>query len=244
MSQLSLGEASSGWVVPDFDRGEGPVKFGYSNPYCTDCDGCDTKLLTCSLWKSDDAPCSDEAASTNGGNYTCGYLSVEFARDVELQTDQYKTTQENLLSVYIAEHWNAPIEMIEEFGRPLSVVSAGHHVIWLPNITKEIYLENIHWYLGILSQQCDFILWVANNALDDDKFVETRSQTFEWNMAVQDLLLANREFRRKSFFLDAFNDSLEYPHGDNVHMEYPWYAALATFFRRVMDADLGWYESY
>jgi hypothetical protein len=249
MSQLSLVEASSGWIPPDFTLGEGPTKFGLSHPYCSDCNGCNTNLRSCSLWKADDAPCPDAATTRDSSSvYTGpaygGYMSVEFARDVELQTDQYKTTQENLLSLYIAEQWNAPIEMIEEFGRPLCVVGGGHHDIVLPNITKEIYLENVHWYLGILSQQCDFIVWMANNSPQTDDYAQTLAATFEWNMAVQDILLTNREFRRKSFFLDVFNASIEYPHVDNIHMEATWYAALATFVRRVMDADLGWYESY
>jgi hypothetical protein len=251
MQQLSLNEASSGWVLPDYAHGEGPVKFGYSHPYCTDCDGCDTKLLTCSLSKSDDTHCSDEfaapsrdASSLYTGPAYGGYISVEFARDVELQTNQFTTTQENILSLYIAERWNAPIEMIEEFGRPICVVSTGHHDIAVPNITKAIYLENVQWYLEIVSQQCDSILWVTNTGPLTDDFHQTKAATLEWNMGIKDILFTNPEYRRKSFVLDVFNASLEHPHADNIHMERDWYEALATFVRTVMDADLGWYESY
>jgi hypothetical protein len=134
--------------------------------------------------------------------------------------------------------------MIEEFGSPICVLSTGNHDIAVPNITKAIYMKNLQWYLAIVSLQCDYIIWVANTCPMTNTYLQTKAATFDWNLAAKDLLLSSPEFRPKSFFLDVFNASVDYPHADNIHMKGEWYGALASFLQQLMETDIGWYESY
>jgi hypothetical protein len=248
MSHLSL-EPVITWEFPNETNGEGPTVFGLENAYCTDCAGCESKVLTCSLSDAmEDVSCSSgdvNAAPTEGSSYTGpaygGFAAVEFARDVELQSTLFKSTQENWLLHYINKTWNSP-DAIEEFGRPVCVVSAGIHDCTVHDITTEIYLQNVQWYLGIVFQQCDYVIWVANNCPLRDEYKQTKALMHHWNVAVQEVLLSTPFFRQNSFFLDVFESSINYPHEDNMHMKWSWYGLLASFFRSLMDTDNGWYE--
>jgi hypothetical protein len=260
-----------GWRLPNYTMAEGPMHYGYDHPYCTDCDGCDTRLLTCSLLeKEDDGDAAGTGTDTTSiledtcptdpniedrmytGPAYGGYLSVEFARDVELQTEQYATTQENLLSNYIAQHWNTPHSMLQEFGRPICTVSTGLHDIALPNVTKAAYLHNVRWYLDILSEQCDYILWITNTCPLTNDYAQTQDSIYEWNMAVRDILLSSSSssssssvssFYHKSFYLDVFNASITFDHVDNIHMSDVWYQSLASFLQAVMEINVGLYNT-
>jgi hypothetical protein len=249
MSQLSL-QPNATWEMPNEAAGEGPTAFGLENAYCTDCRGCESKLLTCSLRDAtEDGLCSAEdvqAMPTEDSIYTGpaygGFAAIEFVRDVELQSAFFKTTQENWLLHYIAQNWNSP-EAIEEFGRPMCVVSAGIHDCTVRGITTAIYIQNVEWYVNIVFQQCDYVIWVANNCPLQDDHEQTKALLYEWNMAVQEVLLSSPFFRQNSFFLDVFDSSIDYPHDDNMHMSWSWYGLLASLFRTLMDADIGWYEN-
>jgi hypothetical protein len=252
MEQLHLPRlpTTQPWVLPNFTMGEGPMKFGYENPYCTDCNGCDSQIISCQVSNDgtiENCPpvtatatsSSNDSISTSyiGPSYG-GYLSVEFARDVELQTLKHRTTQENFLSMYIAHQWNQPsTTMILEFGRPICVVSTGHHDVAIPNITLQVYLQNVQWYLELLIQQCDYIIWISNNCPATDDYHQTTYGTYEWNVQVRDLLLlskANRSIRSNIFFLDVFNASQTFPHDDNIHMSIAWYQKLSSFLQTIM----------
>jgi hypothetical protein len=168
---------------------------------------------------------------------------VEYARDVELQTEQYSTTQENLLSNYIANNWNAPIQMIHEFGRPICVASTGLHDMAIQNVSKAAFIQNVQWYLNILSSQCDYIIWLANTCPRSNDFVQTKNKTYEWNVAVRDVLMSSEyPLGYKSFYLDVFNSSISFDHQDNMHMKKSWYELLASFLMSLMKVDLGSYE--
>ena len=233
------------WQLPNHSVGEGPLANGLSNPYCTDCSGCDSEVISCTMVNVSKADrCkTDVIRSLNSGHpglsyigpsYS-GFLSVEFARDVELQTSEYATTQENLLSSYIASKWNKPVELVFEFGRPNCVVSAGHHDVGIPNITLSVYLQNVQRYLELLVQQCDYIVWISNNAPATNLYEQTVDGTHAWNMAVLDLLLHSKGLMRTNvFFLDVFNASIPYAKDDNIHMSPTWYIALASFIQNIM----------
>ena len=241
------------WKVPIHSKGEGPIAFGRSHPYCTDCSGCNSHLLSCRFtidYKQNATQSSgSDRCTTNvtksdnntllttylGPSYG-GYIAIEFARDVELQTLEYNTTQENALSNFIASRWNAPIELLLEFGRPICVVSAGHHDAIIKGITKELYLQNVQWYLEILQQQCDYIIWVSNNCPLTDDYPQKINATYEWNIGVRDLLLRlnNKKNPSNVFFLDVYNASQAFEHHDNIHMSAVWYAKLSSFLKSVM----------
>jgi hypothetical protein len=249
-------------AVPNFTQTEGPNEYGFHSHYCSDCSGCDTKIATCFIDSNtneaypngNDACSSDtnsnvlpESTATSSSFYTGpaygGFLSIEFARDVELQTEEYSTTQENSLSKYIATNWNAPIEMLYEFGRPICLVSTGLHDMAIPNATKAAYLQNVQWYLQLVSAQCDYVIWLSNNCPLTNDMKQKQALTHEWNMAVQNMILSPQyPFRYKSFYLDVFNSSIAYEHADNIHMSRGWYEVLASFLLAVMNIDLGSYE--
>lgn len=231
------------WELPDFSNGEGPVKFGYDHSYCTDCDGCDSHIVSCAISDDDTVErCNNDIDSTDpvtapfiGPSYG-GYISIEFARDVELQTLAYGTTQENFLLKYIANEWNPPT-IIREFGRPICVVGTGHHDAAVPNITLHVYLQNVQWYLELIMQQCDYIIWISNNAPATDEYHQTVRGTYEWNIAVRDMFFLsnkNRSIRSNIFLIDVFNASQTYDHDDNIHMADAWYQSLASFLQNVM----------
>jgi hypothetical protein len=267
--QLSRLPVIHSWKIPKFHNAEGPIAYGESNPYCTDCSGCDTMLSTCTLddsggnnlnalvdtCRTDSSPyihnnstgkdtgTGVSPSTTYTGPAYGGFLTVEFARDVELQTELYSTTQENLLSNYIANNWNAPIEMIHEFGRPICIASAGLHDMSIQNVAKAVYIQNVQWYLNILSSQCDYIIWLANTCPLSNNYAQTDDKTYEWNVAVWDVLLSSEyPFGYKSFYLEVFNSSISFDHEDNVHMGKNWYELLASLLMSLMKVDLGSYE--
>ena len=255
--------ANTSRVRPDFLRAEGPISFGITNPSCTDCRGCDTKLISCSVKST--RPSASNANDTcrseshlqqlrnNRGIYTGaaygGFLSVEFARDVELQTTQYVTTQENLVHQLLGQEFNT-VTLMNEFGKPVCVVNSGQHDIAIPNVTLNAFLDNIVWYMDLLGTQCDYIIFISNNCPLTDKYLQTKELVYEWNMGIRKSILhptnANGEtedqWRDKIFFLDIFNASITYEHLDNIHMANSWYVALATFLSSIMNTNFGIYQ--
>ncbi len=246
--QLPRLPTNDAWQRPNFAMGEGPLVFGLTHPYCTDCQGCESILVSCRFVHDVDTK-MDRCTSTmdhnnNNGNVVesyvgpsyGGFLGIEFARDVELQTAQYNTTQENLILQYVATQWNSPIELVLEFGRPICVVTTGHHDVIVPHVTDDVFLQNVQWYLELLLTQCDYIIWISSNAPLTDKYEQKVGRTYEWNMALLDLLHSseNELFQTNVFFLDVFNASIAYEHEDNLHLEVSWYQKLASFFQSVM----------
>jgi hypothetical protein len=161
-----------------------------------------------------------------------GYVSVEFARDVEIQSEEYTTTQENVAK-YIERDWNIGA-MIADFGRPICVVGTGFHdVAIIPKIQLVVYLENVRWYLDLLSPVCDHVVWVSNTCPATDEHPQKREQTNEWNLAVRDLLME----RDHTSFIDVFAASIEFEHKDNLHMSNNWYDLLGKMFLKVIAGE-------
>jgi len=217
------------WTPPDYaNNTEGPVRYGAKNPHCTDCSGCysDFVMVRDGLL-SPEASChidKDAPPLVYGG-----FLSVEFARDVEMQTPEYRTTQENI-AAFLSRTFNSD-RSVEAFGRPVCVVCVGHHDVLIPGITLSRFVENVEWYLGLLIQECEHILYIGNTPPATDKFRQKKGQTREWNQAVRSLLERSPQFREKCSFLDPFDASLslDYSHDGNIHMDARWYHDLAHF---------------
>ncbi len=254
--------ANTSRVLPDFLLAQGPISFGITNPSCTDCRGCDTKLMSCSAKSTSpagktNATCRSETylqqLRNNRGIYTGaaygGFLSVEFARDVELQTTRYTTTQENLVHQFLGLEFNT-VTLMNEFGKPICIVNSGQHDIAIPNVTLNAFLDNIVWYMDLLSTQCDYIIFISNNCPLTDKYLQTKELVYEWNMGIRKSILlptndigeTEDRWRDKIFFLDIFNASITYEHLDNIHMAKSWYVALATFLSSIMNTNLGIYQ--
>ena len=215
------------WNPPK--SGEGPVT---TSPFCTDCMGCKSTFMECQILQSN-LTCSKPKPMYYGG-----YLTVEFARDVEIQSSQYSTTQENLIKSYIPRKWNTP-DLINDFNKPVCVVGTGFHDIIVPTITLNVFLENVQWYLSMLRSECSLILWLANTAPSANNtylhlrsntwrtYPQTQNNTLEWNEGVRDLI--RRNFTEIGF-VDVYKASLEEPHQDHIHMKRAWYSSLANLF--------------
>jgi hypothetical protein len=219
------------WVPPDLSLGEGPVKNGLIHQSCQDCKGCNS---TYSLCKKNMA--AAPSSCINSLAYG-GYFSVEFARDVELQTPQFNTTQENV-AAFIEKQFNSPSHKEDFGGAPNCVVSAGFHDMVIANITLPIYLSNVRWYLQLLKAQCTHIIWLQNTApliQQKGNYSQTAQRTKIWNQGVYNMLVRsnNTELKHHLTVMDVFEASQNYSHADNVHMAPAWYKELGKFFVQV-----------
>jgi hypothetical protein len=251
------------WVRPNISLGEGPTAFGLYHPDCSDCGGCLTGFAFCrpkpALFKSIfrnmtskalDVPklqCYegyDQSSSiTAHAPVHGGYIMMEFARDVEMQTSQFQTTQE-VIHNWMSKVYNAPGQ-VELFGKPVCVMLAGFHDMTIPNMTRPMFLSNVQWMLELFQSECKHIIWLANSApADIGSWVQTKALTKEWNDGVQDLLLelqtsssTSSLFQNRISFVDVFNASLKSARisdTDNVHMSPRFYRELGSMFLKVM----------
>ena len=185
---------SAKWSKPEYGK-EGPVKFGLHNPGCTDCSGCKS-------WTT-----GEKAPSVS-------YLSVEFARDVEIQTNAASTTQE-AVGQYLARR-----------GREICIVSAGVHDLAIPNVTKDTFFRNVAFYTRQLKRGCAEIVWVTMSSVRGDVGRPQKNDVIlKWNDG-----LIRGDFPDISAILSVYDMSTKFPHKDNVHLSPEYYTALAKAF--------------
>ncbi len=181
------------WILPDPNRFEGPFKYGAQkgNEFCTDCSGCQTHFLECSFHSSamENRKCKSEKRVYGG------YMTMEFARDRELQTPEFGTTQENI-AAYISQVWNTP-ELVRDWGKPICVISSGNHDILLEGITKDDFISNVRWLLKTLQPECEHFIWLSNtaNGVEQD-FKQTLKSMKNWDSGVKDLIAADQDLLR------------------------------------------------
>jgi hypothetical protein len=156
------------WQSPIyFPNFEGPANYAKDKPYCSDCGGCDPHFLHCEPVQLTSKQ-SKEKAEQCKSNKTIygGFMKVEFAKDVELQTPMYRTTQENT-AFYLNQHFNTPY-MVQEWGKPICVIGTGLHDMILLLKTEHFhmlhFIKNVEWYLMIMKNECSHIVWVTNTA--------------------------------------------------------------------------------
>eukprot|EP00539_Tryblionella_compressa_P003529 CAMPEP_0178732318 /NCGR_PEP_ID=MMETSP0744-20121128/198_1 /TAXON_ID=913974 /ORGANISM="Nitzschia punctata, Strain CCMP561" /LENGTH=162 /DNA_ID=CAMNT_0020384427 /DNA_START=52 /DNA_END=537 /DNA_ORIENTATION=- len=159
-----------------------------------------------------------------------GYFSIEFARDVEVQTPQFLTTQENMAE-FFEEHYNRNSWILEQFGgRPICIVSAGIHDIYLPQITLGKFLDNVEFWLDLLMTPCGHIVWLQNTAPlrkdETDKsssYPQTQKKVREWNQGVFERLNETQRLPKDRItVVDVFEASRTQPHADNIHLKPDW----------------------
>jgi hypothetical protein len=219
------------WYPPNFTLGEGPVAYGLTNPYCNDCDGCSSELTVCTnLTINSKRTCPESTLKTL---HYGGYISMEFARDVEIQSANFGTSQENIAHFFLnSAQWKHDL-ILSSFGPTACIIGAGIHDIAVPNITLSRYIENVKWYLRLLNPTCGHFIWVANTAPQASTqhlHLQGFKRTLEWNTAVRYMLESTTDFMHKSSFVDVFNASISLPHTDNIHMHHTWYNALGSTF--------------
>ena len=190
---------------------EGPTQYGLQHPRCQDCSGCNCWLLKCKT------PCNTTTAS---------FLSSEFARDVEVQTPLAGTTQENM-ALWLAKQTSGAFE-----GKLfICVMGVGLHDMTL-GPSKVVYTQNVRWFLKLLEPFCEHIVWVTMTAPKTEDYHQKTHLVEEWNEAVKVML--SEEFAEITSVVDVFEVSKIWPHGDNIHLEHPFYSDLALLFASVM----------
>mmetsp|Transcript_45989 Transcript_45989/g.68448 ORF Transcript_45989/g.68448 Transcript_45989/m.68448 type:complete len:409 (-) Transcript_45989:334-1560(-) len=243
------------WMPPDnVNNVEGPLIYGSDHPFCTDCNGCRSQFLQCFPQDILSATTQCRIPSGDGrGIVHGGFIGVEFARDVEIQSSRYRTTQENI-AAFLRNEYNQE-SLVEDWGRPICVINTGHHDVMIPNITKSRYVENVRWYLQLMAPQCSHIFWLETTSpRGDSEYIQSRNRTKAWNQGVkqmlseetQSIILANMDqeqhqeepqgrplLRSKVAYVEVFDASVSYPHNDNIHMDPSWYRSLADMFLEV-----------
>lgn len=214
---------------------EGPAEYNRRR-FCTGCTGCKPTFLKCDVLNSSASTCRIGSTATPFGKKKKlvygGYMPIEYARDVELQSPNYSTTQENILH-YVQQEWNTP-DLVKDFGKPTCIVGAGIHDAARMSFTRDIFVGNVRWYLDLLLETCSFVLWILNTAplrtTPTRKITQTINQTRSWNDGVRRLI--STEYNRSAVaFMDVFEASVGLPHlnsGDNIHMSVEWYYHLAV----------------
>ena len=233
--------ASQEWLRPDFSLGEGPARYGLGHPQCQDCSGCMSVYTLCSIHPHATSFTNDFTNIPNNcttNSYHGGYFGVEFARDKEIQTTEFGTTQE-VVDAYIQQHINHDAKLNQVMGGlPVCVVSMGLHDLLVPNITLDLFAQNMDWFLRLLANQCQHIMWLPNAAplqIEDGEYPQTQATTQRFNDHITHQVLpqVQKSTNVGVSVLDVWDASIGWPHDhdnfDNVHMDDAWYVALGTF---------------
>jgi hypothetical protein len=228
---------------------EGPVMYGTKHKYCQDCSGCEHTMMECKAVTMDDADSDDNNYNDDSNNIARqmillnttitdkiqnnnnnddwhrllygGFLGVEFARDVELQTPMFNTTQENVIT-YIDQVWNHP-DLLQVWEKPVCIVNTAHHDAAIPGLTTKGYLKNVQWYMHLLSSVCHQFVWIATTApmglykkpKQKIEYPQTIAKTKEWGEAVHDMFATDPVLAPRLLFMDVYNASISYAHIDN-----------------------------
>lgn len=205
-------ELSTEWVPPHAGV-EGPVSnlTNYQRG-CTDMRSGGTHVVEC----------------VNATRTTRSLFPCEYARDVELQSQEYGTTQEN----YGAFLSRRPVDVC--------VINNGLHDMTIPNITIAQYLSNVQWQLEALSKGCRRFIWLTMSAARahptlDKMYIQDNISIKRWNT-----LVAARVQKIPGidvFVMDVFPRSKIEPHKDNVHLNHGYYKKLAALFEQVSPND-------
>ena len=184
------------WIPPHKDAG--PVLYGLKNNWCTDCSGCISHYYT-------------------GKGIANSYIAVEFAKDVEMQSELGKTTQESLVNFLKTQN-----------KYELCVVNSGIHDQAIKGMSVQNYVSNVKSYLRLLSFVCPQIVWVETTYPKTDKYLQKKGKTQEWNVAVNKMI--RLEFT-EAYIIKVGEASKDWPHVDNVHLNATWYSELSRLFK-------------
>lgn len=205
------------YAKPDLMKGEGPVSVGWNNPGCSDCSNCDSRFVECTGTTQCQVP--------HGG-----FVHMEYARDVEWQTMDYTTTQEN--TAKLLQHNGS-----EVYDNTVCVMAAGLHDMDVPFTNIERYIQNVEWYLSLyLDTICQQVVWLSNTAPMTNNYTQTIAKTKEWNEAVKSKL--RQSFFNSTVYIDLWDASQTERHADNLHMDVAWNKKLTELFLRLWFRDV------
>lgn len=156
-------------------------------------------------------------------------MTMEFARDREIQTPIFQTTQENIAH-YLKHEFNS-IDLVRQWGKPICVVGTGNHDVLLDGITTKDFTSNVHFLLHNLKHVCSHMVWLGNTCNGrESKFPQTMKQMKVWDSAVKEMIEAEPDLMVMMTFVEVFDASLTFSHSDFIHMSNAWYEELGKFF--------------
>ena len=200
------------WNPPNELEGPGQ-NYGARSPNCLECSSCKSSYLTC----NQNDPCSVPYG---------GYLAMEFARDVVLQTKEYNTTQENI--ALFLQRWITAQNATSH--TPICVINVGLHDISLPNVTDDIFVSHMRWTFYLLHPVCSHVVWIHLTAPYNESRTQKTPRLKIWNEGVLRILESSPDLRQKSSVVDVFAASQRGTHSDNVHLSKNWYRMLGYMF--------------
>ena len=237
----------SDWRIPVPMR-EGPFGYGFDHPGCLDCSSC--KIA---VWYDDcSAMSEDENATTVPDNKQRLQampppfrFSITTARDVVLQTNDTFTTQETFGKYVLSSHklYHGRRDGNSTTNQPyLCIANTGLHDMAIPYMEDATYVENVKFYLGILSDHCVHIIWLSTSAtLNDRRRPQKNERIIRWNQMIEKMLMSssnsgNIAFKKEQVtILDVYNLTESWPHKDNVHLERSFYDLLSQMLLGVME---------
>ena len=109
---------------------------------------------------------------------------MEFAKDVDLQTPEFQTTQENI-AAYIDRVWNTA-------GKSVCVLSAGNHDMLIANNTTVEYIQNVKVMLTNMMDSCVHIIRLGNTAdiKDYPENIQRKEKMKLWDVSVKETIEA------------------------------------------------------
>ena len=113
---------------------------------------------------------------------------MEFAKDVDLQTPEFQTTQENI-AAYIDRVWNTA-ELLKDWGKSVCVLSAGNHDMVIANITTVEYIQNVKFMLTNMMDSCVHMIWLGNTAdiKDYPEHIQTKEKMKLWDVSMKKMI--------------------------------------------------------
>ena len=198
MEMLGLKRASH-WKAPTIKE-SGPVAYGKEHPFCMDDSDCPSTICVDSIKKTE---CIEQ-----------NFLSVEFAKDVEMQTETTRTTQETV-ALYLKTQVRSD----------LCIVGPGFNDMAIVNILDVTYSKNLKWYLNILKPHCSKVLVLGQiSVTEDPKYPQKNVRVKTWNRIAAEII------RRLDFamYVDVFTASSAVNHVDRKRVHESFYDALKT----------------
>jgi len=134
IEEMLMMERAAYWSPPTST--EGPLKNGLENNFCSDCSGCMGFLYESQYMDIQ-------------------YIPVEFARDVELQSSDTRTTQETVVKYLKATSRET-----------ILFVNTGLHDCAILDCNFTVYEHNLKWYMQLLVDIKHItVVWIQTNAV-------------------------------------------------------------------------------
>ena len=142
------------------------------------------------------------------------FISLQFAKDAEMQTESTKTSQETV-SLYLKTQARSDI----------CIIGPGFNDLAIPHILDATYSKNVLWYLNVLKPHCSKILVLGLiSVTEDPKYPQKNARMQTWNKITAQII-SRMEF---AMYIDVFTASTASKHVDRKHMHEIFYGALKS----------------